>query len=221
MAVCAACGAPCPPPFRPPPPEQAPDLDGRPGEPARSTLARWPATCRGCGASAPDLARLPAGAAETVATDAYRALNGPGAERAFLRYALLCEAGGDAEEAGWAVLQAAWTCDDAGRDASALRRRCASLWGEPATVADGLRLLDVLRRAGEFDRAGSLAQELGRHRLHESDEAVLAFQRTRIEAGDAGRHQVSSALRPPSRTPHASHRPARPRGGLWRLLPWR
>ncbi len=69
--ACAVCGAPCPAPFRAPAAELAPDLDGRPGEPARSTLPRWIATCRRCGASAPDLAALPQGAAETVRASGY------------------------------------------------------------------------------------------------------------------------------------------------------
>src|SRR5437763_563145 len=39
----------------------------------------------------------------------------------------------------------------------------------------------------------------------EGAEAILAFQRARIAARDAGRHLISSALRPPARTPHVAH----------------
>ena len=43
----------------------APDLDGRPGEPARSTLPRWVQVCPACNAAARDLSFLAPGAAAT------------------------------------------------------------------------------------------------------------------------------------------------------------
>ena len=58
MSVCAVSGAVVRPVFRAPAPELAPDLDFRPGEPARSTLRRWITECSGCGAASPDLSTL-------------------------------------------------------------------------------------------------------------------------------------------------------------------
>ena len=216
--LCANCAAPARPPFQAPPPELAPDLDLRPGEPTRSTLPRWVLTCRRCGVSAPDLARLPPGAREAVAAAAYQALSGPAPEAPFLRYALLCEAAGETSEAAEAVLQAAWALDDAGRDAAPPRLRAAALWGEGGTMQDALRVTDVLRRAGAFAEARAQADRLlARAGLEETDRAVLAYQQTLIAARDDGRHLLSSALRPPARTPHASHgRPAR--RGFWQRL---
>ncbi len=208
--ACAVCGAPCPAPFRAPAAELAPDLDGRPGEPARSTLPRWIATCQKCGAAAPDLTALPNAAAEGVRSDAYGQTKG-----AFQRWALLCERAGDREGAAKALLEAAWALDDAGKDAAPLRLAAAGLWGE----GDPLRLIDVLRRARAFERAGALAAaQASSGGLDEDAAGIVAFQMARIQAGDAGRYMISSALRPPARTPHAAHGRAAGRGFWARLF---
>ena len=211
--VCAACGAPVRVPFRVPPAEQAPDLDGRPGEPTRSTLAHWIATCRRCRASAPDLADLPHGAGEIVKSESYQALQGP-----FLRWAALCEAAGRQAEAAEAVLQGAWALDDAGEDAAALRLRAVALWGEPQGTEDALRIVDIQRRAGAFDAALAAAAHLDGADLDENSAAILAFQRGRIVAGDQGRHGIGSALRPPARRPHVTHGRQTGAGGWWQRL---
>lgn len=226
--ACAVCGTPARPPFRAPVPELAPDLDLRPGEPTRSTLPRWVATCRRCGASGPDLAALPAGAEATVRSDAYRALRTPGPAMPFLRWALICRRAGDPAGAAEATLQAAWALDDAGEDAADLRREAAALWGEPDDPQCALRSVDVLRRAGEFARALARADAVAAP--DENTARILDFQRARIAEGDRGRHTIASALRPPARTPHVTHgkppaqtatragEAAPARGGFWRRL---
>ena len=174
----------------------------RPGEPTRSTLREWLRQCRACGAVAPDLAALTADAASVVASEAYRA-----ADR-FSRWPMLCPAEARAE----AYLQAAWLADDEGRDAAALRREAAAAWGEPATNESALRLIDVLRRAGEFAEAARWVD--GMAAPDETAAQVLAFQRGRIAARDTGRHLLSSALRPPARMPHVAHG-KRVAAGFW------
>ena len=217
-AVCGVCDAPVRPPFRAPPQELSPDLDLRPGEPTRSTLPRWVQTCRDCGASGPDLAALPASASATLESPAYAALRRPGPDAAFLRWALIAQQAGDQVAAAEATLQAAWALDDKEQDASALRRQAASLWGLPGSVESVLRLVDVLRRAGEWDRAAETVAEATRHRapLDSSSAAILAFQQARIAEHDRGRYLISSALRPPARTPHVAHH--RPVPNLWQRL---
>lgn len=199
---CAVCGRECRSPFRVPAAELAPDLDGRPGEPARSTLRHWVQTCRQCGAAGPDLSALPATAADRVKRPEYGAEASP-----FLRWAIVAEG----QEAAEAVLQAAWAADDAGEDASALRLRAASLW-----QGDVLRQVDILRRAGAADAA--LALLAGLERADEEGRAIIEFQRARIAAGDTGRHLISSALRPPARSPHVMHRQKRGKGLFKRLF---
>lgn len=203
--ACCVCGAPARPPFRAPTAELAPDLDHRPGEPARSTLPRWIATCRRCGASGPDLAALPASADTVVRSDAYRALRIPGPAMPFLRFALICERTGDPAAAAEATLHAAWALDDAGQDAADLRRRAVALFGEPDGPEAALRLIDMLRRAGDYAAADARAASLDGTALDENSAAILAFQRERIAAADPARHMISSVLRPPARRPHVTH----------------
>ena len=205
---CALCGTPAPAPFRAPQPEGAPDLDGRPGEPTRSTLPRWVQTCRGCGACAPDLSALQPAAADLTGTVAYRALPSP-----FLRWAAL--AAGTPAEAE-ALLQAAWTVEDAGGDGRALRRRAAAVWPASGGPESILRLADVLRRAGMRAEAAAALDALP-SKLADAATRIAAFERARLAAGDTGRHLLSSALRPPARTPHVAHgKPAA--GGFWSRL---
>jgi len=219
LPACGVCGTAARAPFRPPPAELAPDLDGRPGEPTRSTLPQWIATCRRCGTSGPDLSKLPEGAGDVVRSDAYRALRTPGPQMPALRWACICEASSRRAEAAEAALQAAWALDDAGQDAADLRRRAVALWGEPASTEDALRLLDLLRRAGDFAAAEARADALDGAAQDENTAAILAFQRARIADGDTGRHMISSALRPPARRPHVTHGTQAPAaGGFWRRL---
>ncbi len=111
---------------------------------------------------------------------------------------MLSEASGDRAAAAEAVLQAAWAAEDTGADATELRRRAAGLW-----QGDELRRIDILRRAGALDEAAAAAQSLSG--LNPEASRIVAFQRERIRAGDTGRYLLSSALRPPASSPHASH----------------
>lgn len=215
---CGVCGASVPLPHCAPTAEMAPDLDFRPGEPARSTLAQWMLVCRGCGAVAPDLRQLTPDAREVIDSAAYQALRGNG--RKFRRYAAICQAKGNLREAGNAMLQAAWSADDAGDTAQARlwRLEAAGLWVPPVDEETALRRIDALRRAGEFAAAGTEATAWTPRIHHESGSHILAFQLARIAAADSGVYRISSVLRPPAHTPHGvqGKRPARK--GLWARL---
>lgn len=217
-SACALCATPCPPRFRPPPPEISPDLDLRPGEPARSTLHRWVSTCAGCGAVAADLSAVPESAVEIVETEAYLDLHArPDTATPFLRAAMIARPG---DRAGL-LLQAAWTADDAGDDSAArhFRREAAANWGEPEGVEDALRLIDLLRRAGLLQAAQECAGVIAADAIDERSHAILAYQCARIADADTGRHMMSSALRPPARMPHVAHGRPRPKPGwLGRLF---
>jgi hypothetical protein len=97
---CGVCGTESrQPAFRPGPPEQAPDLDLRPGEPLRSTMARWLQHCPSCGYTAPDISRAHPAAAQAVQAAPFRALMAeathPPLARRFLAWAhVLEETGG-------------------------------------------------------------------------------------------------------------------------------
>jgi hypothetical protein len=196
MSACALCGTPAPPPYCPPAPEGASDLDLRPGDPARYTLSRWIATCQGCGACAPDLAALPPEAAAIAGSAAYRALTSR-----FQRWAALVA--GTSTEAE-ALLQAAWEAEDQHEHPTPLRLRAAAVWPDSDDVQQRLRLVDVLRRAGAFDAAAARLAPL-MDAADEPSRRVAAFQQARIAARDAGRYLLSSALPPAAPVPQVTH----------------
>lgn len=195
---CAVCGGPARPPFHAPrPPEIAPELDMRPGEPVRSTLRDWLQACGTCHAAAWDLSALPPAAKSVVESPAYRALSTEAAEDTLLfrRWAMICLAAGDKEEAAEATLQAAWAADDGAdmMEAAKLRRDVAALWGDPPDLATALRLLDVLRRAGEFATVEVRGAQMAAGAVDAFAAAVIAFQRARAAERDVGSHLLTSA----------------------------
>ena len=202
--ACAVCGTAARAPFQVPMPDGPPDLDLRPGEPARASLAHWIQTCRACQAAAPDLAALPLSAAEIVRSENYRWLERHATHvRPFLRWARLCPA----QLRGEVFLMAAWSEDDADNAdaATVLRQRALRVWGEPDTLPAALRRLDVLRRTENWEAAAAEAARLGVQPLDETSAAILRFQQARIAERDTGRHNMASALPPPANRPHVSH----------------
>ena len=220
-SVCGICGAPAQPAFVAPQPEIAPDLDMRPGEPTRSTLRDWVLVCPKCGAVAPDVSALPSSARAVVESDEYRMLSTSVLEETlpFRRWALICAHEGNRAEQAEALLQAAWAADDAAAmtEAAKLRVEVAALWDGTTDVELGLRRLDVLRRAGQFDAAEAWAAGMTRREPDEVARSVVAFQRARVAARDVGRHLISSALPPPAYAPHVSHG-RRATTGFWSRL---
>jgi hypothetical protein len=220
-AVCGACGAAAQAPFRAPQPEIAPDLDMRPGEPARSTLRDWIQICPNCGAAAPDVSVLPAGARAVAESDEYRMLSTSVLEETlpFRRWALICERTGDRMQQAEALLQAAWAADDAAAmtEPARLRTEVAALWDETDDMELGVRRLDVMRRAGLFDAAEAWAKTLSERGPDDLARKIIEFHRVRIRARDIGRHLISSVLPPPAHSPHVSHG-KRATTGFWSRL---
>jgi hypothetical protein len=225
---CGVCGTESRhPPFRPAPPEQPPDLDLRPGEPVRSTMARWLQQCPACGYCAPDITRAHPAAAEAVRAAPFRALMAdstiPPLGRRFLAWALVLEETGALHASAEATLQAAWVADDLGRPdlARSWRLEAVALWrGGPALdLEQSVRVVDALRRAEAWDDAANTAEGIAKQSPPEAVAQVVMLERRLIEAGDAGRHTVASALPPPSRRPHVSHHRVAAKGeGFWAML---
>ena len=214
QTACAVCGRESrQPPFRPPPPEQAPDLDLRPGEPVRSTMARWLQQCPHCGYAAPSIAKAHPAAAAAVAAAPFRALlqdaSHPPLSRRFLAWAHVLEETGALHAAAEATLQAAWVADDTKHPdlAAAWRQEAVALWrsGPPLDAEQTVRVVDALRRAEAWEDAEVTAAELARLAPAEAVGQVIALERRLVAARDAGRHTMASALPPPSRRPHATH----------------
>lgn len=224
LTACGVCGRESrQPPFRPPPPEQAPDLDLRPGEPVRSTMGRWLQQCPHCGYAAPQIAKAHPAAAAAVVAAPFRALlqdaSHPPLARRFLAWAHVLEETGALHAAAEATLQAAWVADDVGKPdlASAWRQDAVALWrsGPPLDAEQTVRVVDALRRAEAWGDAEATAADLARQSPPEAVAQVIALERRLIASQDSGRHTVASALPPPSRRPHVTHQRKDPApGGL-------
>ena len=211
---CGVCGHESrQPSFRPPVPEQAPDLDLRPGEPVRSTMARWLQACPHCGYAAPDITESHPAGAEAVAAAPYRALiadtSHPVLARRFLAWAHVLEETGALHAAAEATLHAAWVADDLNRDdlARQWRREAVALWrsGPALDAEQSVRVIDALRRAGDFAEAEGAAEALAALNPPEAVAQVTALEARLIAAEDTGRHSIASALAPPARRPHVTH----------------
>jgi len=221
---CGVCGHESrQPSFRPPALEQAPDLDLRPGEPVRSTMARWLQACPHCGYAAPDIGEAHPAAAQAVAAAPYRALIAdtahPVLARRFLAWAHVLEETGALHAAAEATLHAAWVADDLNREdlARQWRREAVALWrsGPALDAEQSVRVIDALRRAGDLAEAAAAAEALDAFNPPEAVAQVTALEARLIAAEDMGRHSMASALAPPARRPHVTHQPKKrpPEGG--------
>jgi len=210
-----------------------PDLDLRPHDAARSTMAYWLQACPGCGYVAPRLDSASEAEKRVVWSGPYRALLAettyPALARRFLCRAMILEETGELHAAAEATLQAAWVADDVRRPDLAREWRLTAValfrQGPPPDLEQQVRIVDILRRAGDFGGAAAQANALERGALPEPVDRVVAFERRLIAAGDVRAYSVASALPPPSSRPHAANRgasafasEARPRSGLFAAL---
>ncbi|PZW45676.1 hypothetical protein C8P66_11191 [Humitalea rosea] len=214
LVKCGVCGTESRQPvFRAQPPEQAPDLDLRPGEPVRGTMRRWLQECPNCGYAAPDLAQAHPAVPMVIAAAPFRALRADGGTpplaRRFLSWAHVLEETGALHAAAEATLHAAWVADDLGHDELARQWRldAVALWrgGPPMETEQKVRSLDALRRAGVWDDAAATAAAMAEEGITGPVAQVIALEARLIAGFDAGRHTVASALPPPARRPHVTH----------------
>lgn len=186
------------------------DLDTRPPEMRRSTMAYWVHECEECGFVAAEFGKSVATDAKRVATTEYRqALERVDRVRLANRFvcrALLEEAAGDLVSAGWRRLHAAWACDDEEQADEARVQRLAALelfhraraQGEHAVKSvvggDEVLFADLARRAGEFGRALEFcAIGLALREVPAFVTGLLKFEQSLVWARDVGRHTVAEA----------------------------
>lgn len=185
------------------------DLDTRPPPMQRSTLSTWVQRCAECGCCAPDVSTVLGPAASVVREAPYQAqrrdTDFPELANSFLCWSILAKALDDLAGAGWALIHAAWACDDSGHEASAAvcRRKAAAALtaaaAEGQPIADEKRaetaiLVDLLRRAGDPEAARSVLSSIGGEPSTDVIGHVLAFQAVLLDRGDQGCHTVAEAM---------------------------
>ena len=187
----------------------SPDLDLRPPEMKRSTMAYWLQECPGCGYSAGSIDDPQPDAKAVMARDAFQTLQvghlGGTLRGRFLKASLLAEAANDLGSAADHALWAAWAADDASdtEGARQYREKSADLFLKTLNDADGsseeaivtkTRLVDILRRATRWEEAQKIVTELLPEDLDPTIRSVLTFEQTAIESHDDHAYTVAQAL---------------------------
>lgn len=142
----------------------SPDLDTRPPEMLRSTLPLWVQECPFCGYAAESADDETGITADFLQTEKYQGCDGirfvSDIAPRFYKHYLISAAEGKKEEAFYALLHAAWACDDDGDriNAAECRKRAAELadelLAEDIGHKDTIRVIkaDLLRRSGQFQK---------------------------------------------------------------------
>jgi len=176
-----------------------PDLDLRPPEMMRSTMAWWLQECPHCGYIAPDLKDEPIITEEFLQNERYTLCDGLNfanlLTKRFYRYHLTNIAAGDNEGAYAAALRAAWCCDDYRDKENAKHCRLLALEYlekviQKGSVPDELFLVkaDLLRRSGRFDQL--IAEFEGRNFSNDTLNSIAAFQVERAKQSDTACYRV-------------------------------
>ena len=179
----------------------SPDLDLRPPEMKRSTMPLWVEVCPHCGYASSNLEKDGKRHADFIGSEEYKTCEGnpleSGLAQAFYKQALLLKRDGQTDNAYDRFLYAAWACDDVRDEEGALvcRGKAIELFDETMKEDENLLLrhIDLLRRAGRFDKAIALCDETA------FDEPIMQsvarYQKALSQKKDAGCHTVAESER--------------------------
>jgi hypothetical protein len=187
----------------------SPDLDTRPPEMRRSTIFAWVEHCPGCGYCASDISNASAEATVLVRSPEYaRQISDttcPELANHFMCKALIDVRSGNVAEAAWALIHAAWVCDDGrmSEPAKSCRSKAADMIEK--ALASGTRFMeqdgadtairaDVLRRAGRHDEGRKLIAAKRPTITEGLILKILDFQEELLIRGDEERHTIAEAL---------------------------
>lgn len=185
------------------------DLDTRPPEMQRSTIFAWVQRCPECGFCGPDISQASSRAAALVRSAGYvRQLadsTHPELANSFRCKALNDESSGDHAAAAWALIHAAWACDDAQMPEAARVCRSEAVdmiekalgRGQAITEQDGADSairVDLLRRAGRLAEARQLIATIRPAITVDIVAKVLDFQSVLLAKGDEACHTIAEAL---------------------------
>jgi uncharacterized protein (DUF2225 family) len=188
----------------------SPDLDSRPPEMERSTIFAWVQRCPGCGYCATDVSEARAEAPGRIRTAEYQTqLSDPGYPE--LANSFLCKAIIDRESnafaaATWAIIHAAWTCDDLSKpdQAASCRRKAAEMMataaysGQQISEQEGAStamLIDLLRRSGQIEQARQVLKLRRSGITNPVIARVLDFQSHLLAKNDLSGHTIEEALK--------------------------
>ena len=188
----------------------SPDLDFRPPEMMRSTMGCWLHECPGCGYCAECLDEADAKTVAIVKGDAFQSFRSGAADFAqpakkFHFAAFIASEAGNLIEAFHHTLHEAWSHDDEGDSvrANAARLNAVDLLNhaqregkhlfEEDGAADAVAA-ELLRRAGEFERAASICKIALSGHCNEVVQRLLAIQFDLCKMEDTAGHTIDEVL---------------------------
>jgi len=180
----------------------SPDLDTRPPEGKRSTMHCWVEVCPHCGYAASDISEETSVPRAFLNSRVYRECDGnlflSALAQDFFRQYLLARKEGNLQTSFFALLHAAWACDDNNETYGAIRCRKLAItqleqWmATPERNVDDAALLlmkaDLLRRSRDFSAV--IDQFEGKAMEHPFHQQVIDFQVDRAKQEDAGCYRI-------------------------------
>lgn len=188
------------------------DLDLRPAPLHRHTIDMWVQECPTCSAVCPDISAPPDKIAEIIKALGYQRIvtdqSVPNLCRKFRAWAYIADQAGQAEDAAFAHLHAAWDADDKS-DAEAARaerlaaiplfqalRDAAKLHAEQPGTAEFL-LADLWRRSQQWDNASTEAK-LGQEKAQDPlIRSICEFQLSLAQRHDDLVHTIEEVQAAP------------------------
>ena len=194
----------------------SPDLDLRPPQMQRGTMGEWVQQCPACGYVSGKIDNDPGKVTKKwLKSKAYTHSDGidfrSGLADQFYKFYKISILNDNTEKAFFALLHAAWACDDCEDTANAVRCRSMAVpllnqvteeltsgQGDPeeddSDKKDNLLLIkaDLLRRSGQFETL--LSEYASRHFENEIMNKVLAFQLAKASEKDTACYTVQYAV---------------------------
>ena len=184
----------------------SPDLDLRPPEMARSTMSFWLQECPSCGFCSESIGEVTWGARVIVESAAFADFRTglaemPGIARVFRTAAFIAAERGLNAEAFHHTLHEAWVHDDTGDTVRASEARLNAVdfmnlaHQEDETVIDEDHVddavkIDLLRRAGAFEQASKICEQVLQHTRHTGVGPTIVFELELCGKRDAEAHTM-------------------------------
>jgi len=188
----------------------SPDLDTRPPKMQRQTIFAWVQRCPKCGYCASDISTDHPAAQAVISGQEYKdQLNNPAYPE--LAASFLCKAILDRESkefaaATWAIIHAAWVCDDSDQTEEAMtcRRKAADTLqiaeehnqrvAKPDAVGTAI-LVDLLRRSGQFEQARKTIEARRSIIADDMVAQILDFETDLLNRRDISCHTIAEPLK--------------------------
>ena len=187
----------------------SPDLDTRPPEMKRSTIHYWIQRCSSCGYCSSDISECDGNIKDIVGSEEYQGITKgsgiPKVAASFLASSFLYKKQGQYMDAAWSAIHAAWICDDENNYEGSKECRIEAIsmiekaeersekLADQAGASEAITI-DLMRRAGIFDKALALVEETKEKDVEEILTMVILFEEKLLLSEDIDAHTVADAL---------------------------